>query len=186
MSCDSKASHLSCSFVGGEQRKVVGLCFDVHLPSWVPDCCVRFTLSRNRGIMFLSERGFQLSFPQLDRWVQLPSGADGPTCPHASSSAGPWDRPIKFGPMGGIQQLEHGHSTLVVPSRPPLSLPQTPDHHGLLLPVLQTLSSFCWFAAELNACILYFKKKKPAFISWLRSASLIFANMCSSVPSHWL
>ena len=127
--------------------------------------------------MFLSERGFQLSFPQLDRWVQLPSGADGPTCPHASSSAGPWDRPIKFGPMGGIQQLEHGHSTLVVPSRPPLSLPQTPDHHGLLLPVLQTLSSFCWFAAELNACILYFKKN--ACIHLL--APLGFADICKYV-----
>ena len=57
--------------------------------------------------MFLSERGFQLSFPQLDRWVQLPGGADGPTCPHASS-AGPWDRPIKFGPMGGRPQLSMG------------------------------------------------------------------------------
>lgn len=36
----------------------------------------------------------------------------------------------------------------------PLSLlPQTADHHGLLLPALQTLPSLCSFAAELNASI---------------------------------
>ena len=133
-------------------KSLVSVLMSIYRAGYLTAACV--SLSRNRGIMFLSERGFQLSFPQLDRWVQLPSGADGPTCPHASSSAGPWDRPIKFGPMGGIQQLEHGHSTLVVPSRAPLLFfflyprRQTAGNHGLLLPALQTLSSLCWFAAS--------------------------------------
>jgi hypothetical protein len=91
-----------------------------HLPSWVPDCCVRFTFTESGDIMFLSERSFRLSFPQPDRWVQLPSGADGPRVP-MPLLLGPEIGPLNLGRWGGRQQLSMGgHSTLVVPSRPPL------------------------------------------------------------------
>ena len=107
-SCDSKASHLSCSFVGGEQRKVVGLCFDVpftELGTWLLRA---FHFHGIGGSCSFRSAAFSYRFLNWTGGFSCQAAQMGPRVPMPPLLLGPGIGPLNLGRWEGYSSWSMG------------------------------------------------------------------------------